>query len=444
MPRQLPFGIINKLPVPDTIRKNGTTGSFGNNGFPGNYMDQLLFEVHQDHVLGSSSQLALNACTMRWNGTNYVDKSAAIVSFSNYDRISIVGSDILTANMVLPSIAGLKMRSINGAELRLGIASGRGEPYRIIHDPATIDADIDIKTDKLFEELSLIYTVDERQYYANQSYNSKIVINGVEIYTPTMSGSIVSLDSIPMDNPYLIRMDGQQLHYKLHATPSTNNTLTWFRDLNRKLGGLRDGAEVQSRFTMAAINDALFQVNTAYGVLRELNADDTDLHTRSDRNGVSVVTTADFIGSAITFSAIDGIKNGMRISGAGIPMSPIATTIITNIIGLTAVMVDAETLVQISASGTGVTVTMDNSGASGGSEQSDGIANHGHYLRVKGDGASVVISSGGGYVGANGIEMGRIGTPTTPLNLNTAISDVLTPASTTRDRSIGVMTYQRA
>jgi len=420
--------------------------------------NQLAFIASgQDHVLGSASQLTGNTCTMKWNGTDYVDKSDVVVPFSNYDRIDIVGSDTLTANMDLPTIEGLKMRSVNGAELQLGVNAGDGNaPYKLIADNTTSYHDIDIKTDKPFEVISLALTPDQRRYFANQGLKNKISVNGVGIYDPTLAGSIVSLDSIPFDNPYLIRMNGQQLSYKLHGTPATNNTLAWFRDLNRKIGGLRDGSEFASRYTLTAIigsSPHIFQVNTAYGVLRELNADDPDLHSRTDRNSISIPVTADFDGtSTVTFdTAIGNIKEGQRIQGAGLPSSADFTTILVNISGLTATMIDAETGLAVTVgSATGVAVTVDSSGAAGGSEQDDQAQGHMHNLIVYGP-YNTTPNTGpntmaiGSNNGVNGALLNNMATDwRIKLPSDDGVNGSTRTGTVNRDRSTGKLTYQHA
>ncbi len=364
MPRKI-YGNnpAQRATIPATITREGVEPP---DSFPAEYMNQFLFGESQDHALGSASQLALNDCTMKWNGSNFVDKDDVITTFSDYDRLVIVGSDTLTGNMTLPTNDGLILKSLNGAELQLGDA-GSGEPYKIIY--AGDNPRMDFNTDKEFSDLGRGLTNDQKRYLAFQGIGGKIKINGQVCYDKDKSGKLETYDVTP-DNPYLIRMDGSAEHFSSHAS---NANLAWFRQLNKKLNGYRDGAETQSRFTLEALIASLphkFQGNVMRRFQSDASAFDLNLHTRTSPTLAITTPTATFDGTAVVvFSTIGNIKNGMRLQATGVPGGSANTTILVDISSNSATMIDSVTGNDVTvAVAAGVAIVVDNSGNVGGSD----------------------------------------------------------------------------
>ena len=111
--------------------------------------NQLLYEIHRDHVLGTAAQLTANDCTIKWNGSNFVDKNGATVTIQDGDRIEIIGLDddvdLSADDLVLFSQSGVDLDS-NTLTLS-GIVSGNlnvingtvnvtghSDELKIIHD----------------------------------------------------------------------------------------------------------------------------------------------------------------------------------------------------------------------------------------------------------------------------------------------------------------------
>lgn len=407
MARQLPLGRITKTQVPDAVRKSGVFASFGNKGFFGEYFDQLMFEAHQiEHILGNASQLASDFATITWSNANarFENKAGGLVTLGDYERIAVIGMDTLTANMVIDNVKGLEIKHIGATpgqtgdnpKLQLGDAGGE-EPFKIRLGVNALDCQLNLLTDKPFADLDrLNLSIDQKQYVANQGKGNFIKVNGEQIYNPSSVGKIVKYDTQPK-NPYLLRMAAADFPWSANAAV---NNLAWFRDLNIALNGqLWNGSqfvETQGRFTPVAVVNYLFRLNRANRFFTDLGESlvpllDTRIHERSDPTGVAVADTAAVsIGSnVVTFVSIADIKNNMRISGLstqGIPDGVIGTTILKNIntASNTAEMFDALTgaVANATSSGSGLAVTMNNSGAAGGSHDEDAFQGHWHNIQT--------------------------------------------------------------
>lgn len=403
MPRTLAPGRLTKLDLGEAARRNGLINSFGNKGVFGDYMDQLLFEAHgYEHILGSDAQVSSDFATITWDQINqrFEDKDGTEVLLGNHDRVAVIGMDTLTANIVINNITGLEIFHIGSTpgqagdnpKFQMGDA-GSGVPFKILLGPGTQDCKLDLQTDKDFRDL-LNFTLgaaasdpDNARYVSNQGRNNRIKINGYDAYKPAEAGQIIKLDT-PAINPYLLRMNGQIIAFA--ADVSVNNS-AWFRDLNIALDGYRsDGTnliETASRFT-SVVSAFLSQLNTANRFFTDISSADSRINLRTDPTGVSIAGTADFVNTSntVTFQGgIGNVKNGMRINGAfaeGIPDAALGTTILRNIntTAGTAQMFDALTGVAVPATSTnnGVPVTLDNSGAAGGSHDEDTFQGHAH------------------------------------------------------------------
>jgi len=368
-------------PMPEAKRKTG----FEATQEPHEYANQAIFESVTDHVWGTQNQTLTDDATFYTDSAgNPFNKNDDAVTLVDDDKVLVVHDTTLAANLKLNPVSSVRLNieMFRGTEVDFSDAGG-GVPYKlIIGTNIKTGSNIKIRGTQEFIDLTFSLTDDQKRFISNQSIGTKIQYNEDVIYDPAHVGDVVTKDSYP-SNPYLARMNGQQLNWKLHTTPATNNTLAWFRDLNKFLHGYRDGSEEASRFTLPAIISAsphLFQVNTPNGILRDISAVDPDIHSRTDSNGVSIAATVDFDGSStVTFqTSVGNAKNFMRISAAGVPGSPTATTILIDIdtAAKTATMVNALTFAPVSiGSATGVAATIDNSGASGGSLQDYAIEN---------------------------------------------------------------------
>lgn len=401
MGRTLPLGRNTKQDPGETIRKAGLIEAFGNKGIFGDYLDQLLFEGHGvEHILGSSDQLSAEFATITWNQAlqRFEDFQGWEVVLDDWDRVAVIGMNTLTDDLVIDDVENLALfhigntpgQSGDNPKFQLGDA-GSGVPYKIFFGSNTSGCKVDILTDKPFDELELSnLTQAQKQYIANQGKGNHISVNGETIYGPSEAGTIVKFDTVPA-NPYLLRMNGANWPW---ATNAAVDGLAWFRDLNIKLNGQRwtgsAFAETQSRFTLPATISAspyLFQLNTAKRFMTDVSSLDTRVHSRTDPTGVSVAATGSFVSASnvVTFAAgIGNIKNGMRINGAsarGIPDAASGTpgtTVLRNIdtTAKTAEMYNALTGAAVNATSTGDTaVTMNNSGAAGGSHDGDFMQN---------------------------------------------------------------------
>ena len=341
---------------------------------------------------GTSAQASSGAADFYTDSTGApLDKDAAAYTIPEDSKVEMVYDSTFAANLKLepPSSVRMFVSMTQGVELNFGDA-GSGEPYKfIIGGNVKKGSTFEIRGTQEFIDIPFALTDDQKRFIANQAEGVRIQYNQDVIYDPAHVGDIVTKDSFP-NNPYLVRMNGQQLNWKIHATPATNNTLAWFRGLNKYLQGYRDGSEIASRFTLPAIISAsphVFQVNTPNGMLRDISTVDPNINSRTDANGVSIAATVDFDGSSTVLfqGSVGNAKNFMRIDDGdvNIPGGATATTILIDIDegALTATMIDALTLVPVNVgSATGVSATIDNSGAAGGSLQLDAAQGHRHVF----------------------------------------------------------------
>lgn len=413
MARTLPWGRFTKsgdAELTEALRQAGTIGAFGNKGVFGNILDRLFFEAHGvEHVLGSAAQVAADYAMITWNqaAQRFEDKAGGEVVLQDYDRVAVIGMDTLTDDLFIDDVIGLEIfhvgntpgQSGDNPKFKLGDKGG-GEPYKIWLGSNTKDCKLDLMTDVDFRSL-LNFTYSststdtlKARFIANQGINNYIRVNGKEIYNPSRAGEIILVDTLP-DNPYLIAMNGQVLPWAVDGIIAAE---AWFRDLNVYLGGYRSNGtsfdETQGRFTLPALIAAapyLFQVNTANRFMTNISAVDARVHSRTDSNGVSIAATGTFASASnvVTFGAgIGNIKNGMRINGAsarGIVDGVAGTTILRNINTATntAEMYNALTGAAVNASSSGNTaVTLNNSGAAGGSHDVDYFQGHRFYNGV--------------------------------------------------------------
>ena len=384
-----PFAINtdNRADIPAAKKKAGFLATQE----PHEYINQALFESVTKHVWGTQAQALTDDATFYTDSSgNPFDKNNVAVPIVDDDVILMTHNATLAANLLLqPSPAArVHVDMLKGVEINPGDA-GSGEPFKIIiGTDVSKGSTVKIRGPLEFIDIPFALTDDQKRFIANQAVGVRVQYNEDVIHDPSRVGDIVTKTSFPA-NPYLIRANGQQLNYRIHQTvPATNDTLAWFRDLNKYENGFRDGNEVASRHTLPAVISASphrFQVNTPTGMLRDISTVDPDIHDRTDANGVSIAATVDFDGSSTVLfqGSVGDAKNFMRIQSTSIPGGSSATTLLTDIDegALTATMIDALTLAPVSVGTATEAATIDNSGAAGGSLQDD--ATQGHWHNVK-------------------------------------------------------------
>lgn len=414
MGRTLPLGRNSKQDPGETIRKAGLIESFGNKGIFGNYLDQLLYEGHgYEYILGSASQLSAEFANITWDQTQqrFEDKDGSEVVLDDWDRIAIIGMDTLTADMVIDNVENLTMfhigntpgQSGDNPKFQLGDA-GSGVPYKIKFGPNTANCKLNLLTDKSFSELSLSLTQSQRQYIANQGRGNYITVNREDIYHGSNAGNIVKRDTLPL-NPYLLRVNGSL--WPMSSDVAVNGQ-AWFRDLNLALGGFFTDSgglvEFPSRFTTSATLAAtqyLFALNKANRFFTDISTLDARLHSRTDPTGAAFTVTAAFNGTnVVTFSGFPPStrpREWMRIQGGTVPGGSGATTILRNYNETTntAKMYDALTGAPVNVgTASGVTATIDNSGAAGGSHDVDYLQNITGDFDVRAGNPNIIVTSG--------------------------------------------------
>ena len=318
-----------------------------------------------------------------------LDKNDAAYTLSDDDEILINHNATLAANLKLQPVSSkiLKIGMAKGITLNFGDA-GSGVPYKAILG-GNIAEGSDIFMRGTFDFRKNTLSDADKRLIANQAIGLKIKYNRDVIYDPNHTGDVVTRDT-KASNPYLLEYDGAAYDWLADAS---NTTKSWFRDLNVYLDGLvYNGStydETRGRFTDPAGVAYKFQVNTGFGLFRQISGDNPDIHSQTDINGVSVADTASFVSGTniVTFVSITDIKNGMRINGAntqGILDGTNGTTILKNVdtTAKTAEMIVALTGVNQNANATvgSIAVTMDNSGAAGGSKQEDEFEAHNHVV----------------------------------------------------------------
>lgn len=388
-----------------------------------------------------------------------LDKTASAFPLDDDDEILAIHNATLVANLKLQPVSSkrLKIGMAKGVTLNLGDA-GSGVPFKFeVGSNIKKGSNIILRGDLEFDETTL--SVAEKRIVNNRAYGVKIKYNKDDIFDPAFAGDMVFKDTEAF-NPYLIPYLGEQFDW-LNDASNTNKTL--LRDLNRALQGLVfDGSsyvETRSRFSLTGIAAYRFQVNKGFGFLRQLAVDDPDIHSRTDINGVSVADTASFVNTSnvVTFVSITDIKNGMRISGAdneGIPdesSGTPGTTILKNVntTAKTAEMFNALTGAVQNANSTvgSIAITLDNSGAAGGSKQIDAMQKtKGSVQGFSSTGTSDIGALSTTFLNSSGSNTGT--TDRMRINFDNSLSTSPNAAKTNDDesrvKSILTNYYQRA
>lgn len=110
MSNELPWGIKNKVTVPDSARIGGTE-TFGNKGFYGPYFDQLLFELKCNHIWGTETQVkaAEPEATFYTDGSgDPFDLNDSSVTISDDQKI-LINHDVTQTAKLLLDAGGVKI-----------------------------------------------------------------------------------------------------------------------------------------------------------------------------------------------------------------------------------------------------------------------------------------------------------------------------------------------
>jgi hypothetical protein len=105
------FGIDpdQRSTIPSAKRATG----FSATQEPFEYINQALFELKTDHIIGTAAQLALDQCTCKYQSSDQTlrDSAGAAVTLSDGDRVYITGLDLLTADFDLSTYDRLRVIS---------------------------------------------------------------------------------------------------------------------------------------------------------------------------------------------------------------------------------------------------------------------------------------------------------------------------------------------
>jgi hypothetical protein len=448
------------------LRRDGVTGG---KSIKDKFLNQLFFELRQNHLWGTAAQVALDDATFYSDSAGLIyDKNAVDITatLQDDDVIVMIHDDTQATDLKIQPTTSkrLKIKMGKGAEIDFGDA-GAGVPYKFeVGSNIKKGSEISLRGSFDFGENAL--SIADRRIVNNRAHGVKIKYNEDVIFDPQHSGEFVDLNTAA-DNPYLIEHDGQQLDW---LDDASNTAKTLFRDLNRKTGGLLFNGtaydEARSRFSVSAIAAYRFQVGAGYGFRRQISADNPDIHAQTDINGVSVAGTASFVNGSpvVTYVDITDIKNGHRISGAdaqGIPdvtgsISAVGTTILKDIdtTAKTATMIDALTKADVNATATigSIATVMDNSGAAGGGQQEDVSQGHTHNMGIAATNGTVNLSATN-YLAWDDSVGNKNGTVTASSIFNTTIigasaSDGINGTTRISSQnypiSTGIITYQKA
>jgi len=97
-----PFAITNRKRVPKAVRIPGYK-AFGVRSYYGDYLNDNLYKLIQDHVLGTEADVIAGDADVYYDGTNFRNSADGIVTFTAYDRIMLIMS-ALERSIVFPNV----------------------------------------------------------------------------------------------------------------------------------------------------------------------------------------------------------------------------------------------------------------------------------------------------------------------------------------------------
>ncbi|MBU2645875.1 hypothetical protein KKI24_14295 [bacterium] len=343
-------------------------------------LNQLLFEVHRDHVLGSASQLTANDCTMKQSGSGFVDKDGAAVTISAGDRIEIVGSDALSADLVF-SADRLHIFTKSAAEIDIN-----GNFVKVTGSKCKCE----FYTDQDFDDGLEAETAENQRVIKNQGARNQIWLNNRQIFRGYFPLEYMSPKQIR--DPYALLQNGFSYDGVLQA--GTNDDNCFFRDLWDFYGG-NETLELGPAFNPMTTTTSWYKVylddvsgrffRAGHGIGGSA-AQDPDVHTRASPMDAATISTYTSSASAeisgISDADIKGCRVGARVRSAdnNIPYygdTPPVTTIIGAIVHNSTddnsiFLIDSEAGTAVSVSATG-DLSIDMGGNSGISTQADAL-----------------------------------------------------------------------
>ncbi len=174
----------NRFDVPIGFRRSGVEGG---KGVYNKYMNQLLFELKQDHIWGTAAQATLNDATFYTDASgNPLDKNDAAVTIEEDDKILIVHDVAATANMAL--ICG-------GKKVTLEMSKG------VNWDLSTFDLDLGETGDSFSGDLELTgtgtLTIEESNWF-QVHHSAMTIVNGTGDIV--INNQIAKSDSMPISS----------------------------------------------------------------------------------------------------------------------------------------------------------------------------------------------------------------------------------------------------
>jgi len=288
--------ISNLVPTLDTAKRRS---GFAAEEVEYKSLNQLLFEIHRDEVLGTSSQLTAGDCTIAWDGTKFIDKDSAEVTIEDGKRIEIVGTS-LSADIEF-SANRLHIFMKGGSEFNLN-------GYKIIISGDKCRCEID--TDEDYNNGLEDETIEDQRVIKNRGFKNRIWLNNRLIF----SGDAPTFFFTPIEqkDPYIIYENGDWNN----GIPDSgsNDGENCFCDMWKYLGGdqtLQIGpcwnplsATSQWKYITTAADGGRFirPVSLGDGTV------DPDPHTRTHPGTLGTVTTISTYTSSAS-AEISGISD---------------------------------------------------------------------------------------------------------------------------------------
>lgn len=105
-----------------TISSSKRNSGFQAEGVDFDELNQLLFELRADHIIGNATQLSNNECTVVFQSSDqtFRDSQGSLVTFINGEKIIWAGLDTITADIDLSTIDDLTHETLTGVTIALG------------------------------------------------------------------------------------------------------------------------------------------------------------------------------------------------------------------------------------------------------------------------------------------------------------------------------------
>jgi hypothetical protein len=105
-----------------TIVSSKRNSGFTAEGVDFDQLNQLLFELRADHIIGNATQLSNNDCTCVFQSSDqtFRDSQGAVVTFLDGEKIIWAGLDTITASIDIGTIDDLTHETLTGVTIALG------------------------------------------------------------------------------------------------------------------------------------------------------------------------------------------------------------------------------------------------------------------------------------------------------------------------------------